>query len=227
VTAVRRLGAVLALLLAVFAAASRAADETALAALLARLETKGKSVEDFRARFKQEKTVYVLDEPIRSEGRILYKRPLRLRWETTKPEPSTLTIDEAGMRVYEPGLKQVEVYEFPGKQALGAILPLFGQSTEDLKRAYDVSLAPEEAGFVKLALVPKNERMKRMVARIEVGLDPETLLPKRLVTQDPNGDASTTTFEDVQPNVGLKDADFELALPAGTQTKKPLGGLPF
>jgi outer membrane lipoprotein carrier protein len=218
----------LALALAAGAAAqTRTADPSPLDDVLARLEAKGKSVTDFRARFTQEKKVYLLDEPLRSEGRILYKQPGLLRWETMSPEPSTLVIDEEGMKIWEPALDQVEVYEFSGKDALGAILPLFGQSSAELRRGYDVALGPPEAGLVTLALVPKPERMRRVIARIDVSLDAETLLPRRLVTHDPNGDTSTTAFASVEPNVGLDAADLKLEIPAGAQVKKPLGGLPF
>jgi outer membrane lipoprotein-sorting protein len=193
---------------------------------LARIAEKGKSVQNFRALFRQTKSVYLLDEPLRSEGRILY-RPGRLRWETTAPEASVLVIDEAGMKVYLPKLRQLEVYDFPGREALGAILPLFGQSVEDLRRSYEVSLKTGDPALFVLDLVPKSERMRRAVARLEVAIDRASLLPNRLVTEDPSGDKSETTFEHVEPNVDISESDFELKVPPGTAVKKPLGGLPF
>jgi outer membrane lipoprotein-sorting protein len=206
--------------------------DAAVETVLREIEERGRTVADFRARFRQEKQVYILDAPIRSSGRILY-RPGRLRWETETPAPSTLVIDDAGMRVHLPSLSQVEVYEFSGKDALGAILPLFGQSADDLRRAYDAALlsgaeaGPDAAEVHALRLVPRSDRVRRVIARIDVVIDRATLLPRRLVYLDPTGDAATTTFETFETGVGLTERDFEIALPPGTRTKRPLGGLPF
>src|SRR5687768_16875595 len=46
----------------------------ALDDVLREIDTKGRTVGDFQATFKQEKSVYLLDEPLRSEGTVLYKR---------------------------------------------------------------------------------------------------------------------------------------------------------
>jgi outer membrane lipoprotein-sorting protein len=200
----------------------------ALDDVLRDIEAKGRDVADFRARFRQEKSVYLLDEPLRSEGTILYKRePALLRWETTSPERSTLVIDGSGMKVHMPGVKQLEVYEFSGKDAFGAILPLFGQGTEDLRRSYEVTLATGTADVHTLELVPRAERLRRVISKLEVSIDKKTLLPRRLAYHDPNGDVSTTVFESVEPNVGLSEKDFKLDVPEGTKTVKPLRGLPF
>ena len=214
--------------LAILAVAAIALAGDPLEDALRAIEEKGKTVRSFRARFKQEKTVYLLDEPLRSEGRILYARPGRLRWDTERPRPSTLLIDEKGMRIYLPELRQLEVYEFPGKEALGAILPLFGQSVEELRRLYDVSLkAGGDPALHTLVLVPRAERMRRAVARIEVGIEKETLLPRSLRVDDPAGDHSLTVFEKVEPDVEIPESELRLDVPEGTVVKKPLGGLPF
>lgn len=216
------------LALAPLAATPAAADGPTLEQVLARIEARGREIVDFRARFRQEKTIYVLDKPLVSTGRVLFQRAGRLRWETESPEPSSLVIDEKGMKVYLPKLGQLEVYDLPGKDALGAIMPLFGQSAADLGRMYQAELrAPGAASEIVLALTPNNERVRRAVARIEVALDEKTLLPRRLAYFDPNGDEARTTFEAVEPNVGLGDGDMTIAVPAGTVVKKPLGGLPF
>ena len=50
---------------------------------------------------------------------------------------------------------------------------------------------------------------------------------------DPNADndhdgvRAGDDCNDFEADVGLSDGDFELTLPEGTKTKKPLGGLPF
>ncbi len=219
------LAAALALCLAVAAAAARAGDP--LDDVLARIEAKAKTVRDFRARFTQEKTVYILDAPLRSEGTIAYKAPGKLRFETTRPAPSTLVIDESGLKLHIPKLNQLEVFDFPAKDALGVILPLFGQSTADLRRGYEVTLATATADVHALDLVPRSERVRRAISRIRVEIDRATLLPRRLATEDPNGDTTSTTFTEVNPNVNVEDAEFVLKTPPGTAVKKPLGGLPF
>lgn len=213
--------------LAALAALARAGEGPTLDQVLARIEARAAEVRDFRARFRQEKSVYLLDKPIVSSGRVLYLRPGRLRWETDAPERSVLAIDEGEMRVYYPKLGQVEVYALPGKEAMGAILPLFGQAAADLRRMYEVSLGRATDEEIALALFPRSERVKRVVSRIEVVLDAKTLLPRRLTYADPNGDEAVTTFEAVEPNVGLAEKDMALEIPPGTAVKKPLGGLPF
>src|SRR6266853_1686076 len=94
-------------------------------------------------------TVLVNDKDV-SSGKFYYirrgKEP-RVKLELSKPMPQYLLIDKGKLQLYTPNLKQVQEASISGHQdkvemfmALG-----FGQSSQDLKKNFDVSLAGEEA----------------------------------------------------------------------------------
>src|SRR2546425_10196155 len=116
-------------------------------------------------------TVLVNDKDV-SSGKFYYSRrgkEPRVKLELSKPMPQYLLIDKGKLQLYTPNLKQVQEASITGHQdkvemfmALG-----FGQSSQDLKNNFDVSLTGEEVVDGKktsiLELTPKNRAMFKSV----------------------------------------------------------------
>src|SRR6266487_2124207 len=125
-------------------------------------------------------TVLVNDKDV-SSGKFYYarrgKQP-RVKLELSKPAPQYLLIDKGKLQLYTPNLKQVQEASLGGHSntveqfmALG-----FGQSSEDLKKNYQVSLAGEETVDGKktavLELIPKNAGMG--IKNVRMWMDEQT-----------------------------------------------------
>jgi outer membrane lipoprotein-sorting protein len=163
-------------------------------------------------------TVLVNDKDV-SSGKFYYirrgKEP-RVKLEISKPMPQSLLIDKGKLQLYTPNLKQVQEASISGHQdkvevfmALG-----FGQSSQDLKNNFDVSLAGEEAVDGKktsiLELTPKNRAMFKSV---RMWMDQEKWVAVQLKTTENTGDYMTFKYSNVKMNTNIPESVFDLKMP--------------
>ncbi len=94
-------------------------------------------------------------------------------------------------------------------------LPL-GQDKADVHKMFDVKkvapAADDPAGTVHVQLVPKKgSQFEDRFSTIDFWVDPQSRMPVRIVTQDPNGTTQRTTeLKDVKVNANLGEKDFQL-----------------
>lgn len=94
-------------------------------------------------------------------------------------------------------------------------LPL-GQDKADVHRMFEVKkvapAADDPAGTVHVQLVPKKgSQFESRFATIDFWVDPQSRMPVRIVTQDPNQTTERTTeLKEIKVNTNLTDKDFQL-----------------
>ncbi len=173
------------------------------------------TVRDFAATFTQTYVGGVLRKRITEQGRLEVKKPGRMRWEYTQPEPKTFVSDGSQMYSYIPADRQVYVSPVPSEdQATTAVLFLSGKG--NLLRDFDVSYADDvdaSAGTIVLRLDPKLP--ERDYDWLQLVVDARTHQIRSFVAADEQGGTSTFQFRDLQENVGLSDKTFEFKIPRG------------
>src|SRR5436309_5946856 len=93
---------------------ARAADSTA-AELAAALQRKYDGVKDFSADFVHAYEGGVLRKQITERGKLVVKKPGKMRWEYTAPEQKLFVSDGVKMYSYIPQDKQVIVSKIPSE----------------------------------------------------------------------------------------------------------------
>jgi outer membrane lipoprotein carrier protein len=195
--------------------APRAAD--AGAPELARaLQKKYDGIKDFASDFVHTYEGGVLRKRITERGHLLVKKPGRMRWEYTTPEPKLFVSDGAKMYSYLPQDKQVIISSLPADdQATTPTLFLTGKG--NLTRDFTPSLvdlpAGMPAGTRALKLIPKTRQ--RDYDWLILVVDSGTLAIRGLVTVDAQGGQSTFAFDNLKENVGLADKEFAFKIPRG------------
>ncbi len=163
-------------------------------------------------------TVLVNDKDV-SSGKFYYTRhgkEPRVKMELLKPAPQYLLIDKGKLQLYMPNLKQLQEASISGHQdkvemfmALG-----FGQSSQDLKKNFEVSLAGEEVVDGKstsiLELMPKNSGMFRSV---RIWMDQQKWIGIQIKTTESSGDYMVVKFSNIKTNTGIPESVFDLKLP--------------
>jgi len=163
-------------------------------------------------------TVLVNDKDV-SSGKFYYTRrgkEPRVKLELSKPTPQYLLIDKGKLQLYTPNLKQVQEASISGHQekvemfmALG-----FGQSSQDLKNNFDVSVAGEEVVDGKktsiLELTPKNRAMFKSV---RMWMDQQKWVAVQLRTTENTGDYMIFKYSNVKMNTNIPDSVFDLKMP--------------
>jgi outer membrane lipoprotein carrier protein len=194
-----------------------AAPPTQSATDLARLlQQKYDGVRDFSADFSHVYRGGLLRKQLTERGRLLIKKPGKMRWEYTEPEEKLFVSDGAKLYSYIPQDKQVIVTSVPPDDA--APMPtLFlagrGNLLRDFAVSFDEKATDLPPGARALKLVPKAPQPD--YDWLVLLVDPSTLLLRGLVTTDAQGGTSRFSFSNLKENVGLADKAFTFRIPRG------------
>ena len=196
-----------------------AADQTA-PELAAALQRKYDSVKDFSADFTHTYQGGVLRKKITERGHLVVKKPGKMRWEYSVPEPKQFVSDGMKMYSYIPQDKQVIVASVPPEnEATTPALFLTGKG--DIARDFIATYA-ETAPAGAPAMPPGTTSLKLTPRRSEpeyeylvVAIDPVTFQIRALTTRDRQGGDSTLTFTNLKENQGISDKEFAFRVPRG------------
>src|SRR5262249_34089309 len=192
------------------------AGEPTASELAAALQKKIDGVRDFTADFEHAYEGGVLRKKITERGKLLVKKPGKMRWEYTQPEPKSFVSDGVKLYSYVPADKQVIVSNIPPEdEASTPTLFLAGKGS--LTRDFTASLVDVPAGMPAgsraLKLVPKSRQ--RDYDWLVLVVDPSSLAIRGLVTVDAQGGKSSFSFANLKENAGLADKDFAFKIPRG------------
>src|SRR5215468_199179 len=152
-------------LLLSFASMSQAQGTYTLEQVYAKMDEVAKTFRSAQADIERTHVTIVVNDKDVSSGKFYYvrkgKEP-RVRLDLMKPAIQQLLIDKGKLQIYTPNLKQVQeasLGEHQDKVEMFMSLG-FGQSSQDLKKNFTVSLGPEEVidgrKATVLELKPKN-----------------------------------------------------------------------
>jgi outer membrane lipoprotein carrier protein len=192
-----------------------AADPTA-AEVVQQLQKRIDGIHDFTSDFVHVYEGGVLKKQVTERGRLLVKKPGKMRWEYTAPEAKTFVSDGVRLYSYVPADKQVLVSPVPADdEATTASLFLAGKGslTRDFAASFVELPAGMPAGGRTLKLVPKFKQ--RDYDWLMLVVDPARLAIRGLVTVDAQGGKSSFSFVNLKENVGLADKDFAFTIPRG------------
>ncbi len=170
-------------------------------------------------------TVLVNDKDV-SSGKFYYTRrgqEPRVKLEISKPTPQFLLIDKGKLQLYTPNLKQVQEASITGHQdkvemfmALG-----FGQSSQDLKRNFDVRLAGEEVvDGIKTSVLELKPKNSAMFKSVQMWMDQQKWVAVQIKTTENSGDYMVLKFSNVKLNLGISDSVFDLKMPKDVRVIK-------
>jgi outer membrane lipoprotein carrier protein len=193
-----------------------AATDATAPELAQALQKKYDTVKDFSAEFTHTYEGGVLRKQITERGRLIIKKPGKMRWEYVTPEEKLFVSDGVKMYSYIPQDKQVIVASVPqDDEATTPTLFLAGKG--NLTRDFTVSLvdlpARMPAGSRALKLVPKTRQQD--YDWLVLVVDAASLDIRGLVTVDAQGGKSTFSFANLKQNVGSADKDFTFKIPRG------------
>jgi outer membrane lipoprotein carrier protein len=180
------------------------------------LQKKYDGVRDFSADFTHTYRGGVLRKELSEKGRVVIKKPGKMRWDYLSPEPKTFVSDGTKVYSYIPQDKQVIVSSVP-KEDTATTPALFLAGKGNLLRDFNLSLGEVPAGHpngtLALKLVPKKPQPDYDWLLLLV--DPSSLVLRGLVTTDAQGGTSSLTFTNLKENVGVPDSSFVFNIPRG------------
>jgi outer membrane lipoprotein-sorting protein len=207
------------LLVLSFASFSQAQGSYTLEQVYAKIDEVAKTFRTAQADIERTHVTVVVDDKDVSSGKFYYvrrgKEP-RLRLELTKPAVQQLVIDNGKLQLYQPSLKQVQEASIGNHQdKVEMIMALgFGQSSQELKQNFTVSLGAEDTIDGKkttvLLLKPKDSKM---FSSIQMWMDQQRWTSVQVKTTEASGDYMIFKFSNVRLNAPVADSMFQLKLP--------------
>lgn len=184
--------------------------------LAQQLQTKYDGIHDFTADFVHAYEGGALRKQITERGRLIVKKPGKMRWDYSAPDQKTFVSDGVKMYSYIPQDKQVIVSNVPqDDQATTPTLFLAGKGS--LVRDFTPSIVPVPKGMPSdsdaLKLVPKSPQ--RDYDWLVLVVDPKTLDFRGLVTADAQGGVSSFSFTNLKINTNPADKEFAFKIPRG------------
>jgi outer membrane lipoprotein-sorting protein len=159
------------------------------------------------ARFREEKRLALLSEPIESRGTLYFVPPNRLSRETREPSPSRLVID--GDRVSfrdAAGGETVDLSANPiAREYVANFIVLFGGDLDALKSRYEPRFRADASGWT-LELVPRAARLREFIERVTLAGRGRAL--ERMELVEAGGDRTTTWFEAVRTDRVFSEAEL-------------------
>jgi outer membrane lipoprotein-sorting protein len=194
-------------LLVLLATAAHAACNSTDACLAA-IDAAQSGTRAISARFVQTKHLSLLDEPLVSTGRFVFKRPDRMRLEIESPQPAVILINGRDVRI--PGMSDAERQQLaltPMAAMFTELGAMFGGSATALRQHFQVD-AQSADGAIDVTLTPTLPDWQRMFRTIRLRFTEPTLLLGSMQLDDALGDRLEIVMRDVQRNPDVPDALF-------------------
>ncbi|RMG10236.1 MAG: outer membrane lipoprotein carrier protein LolA [Planctomycetota bacterium] len=159
------------------------------------------------ARFREEKRIGLLAEPLVNEGTLHYMPPGRVARHVLRPSRQTVLIDGDRLLLGDGRREQrVDLERNPVlRHFLDGFLKVLAGDEEALRTAYELRFQGAPGGRWSLELRPRRSPMKDAIGRI--AFRGRGLVVERLTIAETNGDVSVTTFRDVNPHKTYSPAE--------------------
>jgi outer membrane lipoprotein-sorting protein len=197
---------------------------------LNKMDEVAKVFRTFTAKFSQKKYTAVLGEfDAPDTGEFYYARPkngtVLMRHEIVSPGSRILTIKEDTATIYQPKLKQAQIYKLGKRKELVEYLALgIGKSSAELLEKFDISCegstSIDGAPCFILVFKPKDPKVTRHITSITIWLKKSSGLPLQYKILEPSEDYLLETFSDEVLNEKIPDSKFEQKLPKEVQKLK-------
>ena len=194
-------------LLAVVAAPVRAACDSTDSCLAA-IEAAQRDTRTVSARFTQTKHLSLLDEPLVSTGRFVFKRPDRVRLEIESPRPAAILI--SGRDISIPGLSDSDKQQLamtPMATMFTELGAMFGGSPAALRQHFQVAAVPAD-GAIEVTLTPTVPDWQRLFRTIQLRFTEPDFVIGSMRLDDALGDHLDIVMSDVRRNQDIPDSEF-------------------
>jgi hypothetical protein len=153
------------------------------------------SVQQSRASFTEQKDVTALTAPVRTQGRLAYRRPDYLEKVTAPPNPETLVVEGSNLTfaVGEEAPRRIDLDQEPALRALvDTVRGTLSGDLDALRRGYTVTMGGDLDAW-RLTMVPRDPAVARLLRQVVIeGIGTDL----RVVSiAQANGDSSVMTIE--------------------------------
>jgi outer membrane lipoprotein-sorting protein len=162
----------------------------------------------FTASFTETTSSSLLTKPLVARGTVAVERPSRVALRYTDPDARLVLIDGDRMTMSWPARGILETKDIGASQR--RVQKYFvDSSANELRSHFDLTATTAADGSYSIVMIPKRKQIKEGLARLDLTIDPGTLLMRAMKMTFPNGDSKQMSFTDVKANVALDRSLFQ------------------
>ena len=195
------------------------AVEPDVQALVERVQAHYDALEGFEAEFTQRYERKILRKAVEESGRVVVKKPGRMRWQYQTPEEKLFVTDGSRSYFYIPVEKQVMVSHHPqgamGMEEGSPFELLAGRSRMTDSFAFFPSDEEPTRGGEMLHLIPT--RRHEEFEDVEIEVAPETGELLRVILIDAQRNRTEFVFENMNTELDLPESLFQFTVPSGVE----------
>ncbi|HVM60833.1 MAG TPA: outer membrane lipoprotein carrier protein LolA [Verrucomicrobiae bacterium] len=207
---------VIAVICSICVAGAARAETNDAGAFLRRLAATTAKADTLFVEFAQERHLALFEEPLRTEGYLVFQRPNSIRWEVTKPYASILVCAGSNAAQFERTdgkWKRLDLSYMKsiGNFVAGMAMFLEGRYMEQ-QSDYDASVRTGD-GTV-LTLKPKQKQAAQFIDAFELQFgDDLTAGARRVTMRQPDGDWTSIQLTNAVANKALPPGTFDMQSP--------------
>ena len=193
------------------------------------LDREAKGLHSLTADIERTSVTVVVNDKSTESGRIFLRNDGKLmRIELNKPDQRVILRNDNKVWHYLPKTKRVEEYDISKYGALAdSLLTIgLGSSGASLKKHYLVTVVGEDTvesrKTVELELVPRDEKFRGQIDRIQLWVDTSTWLAiQQKFFETGSGDYIIINYRNIATNMKLPENDFKPRWPKDVTVVKP------
>ena len=179
--------------------------------LIKNITATSEQLKTLRADFVQRKTISILADELRSEGKLLFKQPDKLSWEYTKPYQYRFMIN--GNKVMISSETNKDIIDVNSNKIFNEISKIIisginGSGIFDDKKFTAKFYVGERDDQV--LLTPKQKELKQMFSSITITFAKNDYSVNDVEIKEVNGDATHIIMKNKQINIELNDEIFAI-----------------
>jgi outer membrane lipoprotein-sorting protein len=207
-------------------------QQTDLERVLGQMDSAAAKFRSAEASFVWDHYQKVVEETDTQKGKIYFRRAgnqTEMLADISDPEPKSVLFTDSKIRLYQPKIDQVTVYDTgKNREAFESFLVLgFGGGGHEMLTSFDVKYQGSEnlngTETAKLELVPKSAKVRNNVDHILLWIDPARGISAHQQFFEPSGDYRLTKYSDFKLNEKIPDSVFKLKTTSKTKTISPQG----
>ena len=182
--------------------------------LVDRVQAFYEKIQDFSASFEQRYNHKLIDMTQVSSGRVIFRKPARMRWDYEKPTKRSFLITENQVLALDIAALTLTKAAIETDKLSVALTFLWGRG--NLREEFNIAYAEcKGCKEIRLELVPKKEESR--FQKLFLDINPRTSQVMQSIVVDPDGSENRIRFSNWKENQDLKPEAFRLSVPDGTQ----------
>jgi len=168
-----------------------------------------KEIKTLQCTFVQEKASGLVSEKSVVEGIMLYQSPSMLRWEYTEPTPSTLILNANDAVLLDKNGNKAG-NERMLKQLGGIIISMINGNGIAQNKQFSSEFYEIDNTQMLVVLTPLQKRLKDFYNKIELKIDPKTMLANEISLEEKSGDKTVISLKNKILNTDIPQSKFAI-----------------